>query len=238
MALIVQILLLGACLTALWLFISNFPYPSPLAKPLLPPQKRWPEAQVRGWAQHGGTDKGFLKFFTRDPERTIPAGGNLIAPADGLLREMFVRGRTRYLVIALTFWDMHVQRSPVAGVVARVEDAGDIYADGEGRDMAFLREKKRPVQKVITLKSPVGPVRVRLITSFSARRLESWVHEGQTVAKGQRIGRILMGSTVVLELPATIPLAVEAGQRMVAGETVIAEPSEQRAGKRLEAACV
>jgi phosphatidylserine decarboxylase len=64
---------------------------------------------------------------------------------------------------------------------------------------------------------------VRLITSLAARRIETWVREGEEVARGQRIGRILLGSTVVLELPATVNLLVHTGDRVWAGQTVVAE---------------
>jgi phosphatidylserine decarboxylase len=58
---------------------------------------------------------------------------------------------------------------------------------------------------------------------LAARRIETWVEEGEAIERGQRIGRILLGSTVVLELPATTKLLVEKGDRVWAGETEVAE---------------
>jgi phosphatidylserine decarboxylase len=64
---------------------------------------------------------------------------------------------------------------------------------------------------------------VRLITSLAARRIETWVDEGEQIERGQRIGRILLGSTVVLELPEAVKLLVKKGDRVWAGETEVAE---------------
>jgi phosphatidylserine decarboxylase len=95
--------------------------------------------------------------------------------------------------------------------------------DGEGREFAFLREKTCPVQQRIVIAADGGQVAVRLITSVAARRIETWVAEGEVIKRGQRIGRILLGSTVVLELPAATKLLVCAGDRVWAGETPVAE---------------
>jgi phosphatidylserine decarboxylase len=203
--------------------VLRFPYPSPLIRRWLPPRKRWPEAQIRGWLKDGKYQRAFLGHFYSDPERVAPPGNRLIAPADGLITSSDVRDGVRYLVIALSFWDMHVQRSPVAGRVVGVESEGDGFMDGEGREFAFLRAKTCPVQKRLAITTPDGQVAVRLITSLAARRIETWVEEGEDIERGQRIGRILLGSTVVLELPAVVKVLVQPGDRVWAGETEVAE---------------
>jgi phosphatidylserine decarboxylase len=118
---------------------------------------------------------------------------------------------------------MHVQRSPAAGKVLSVQSHGDDFMDGEGREFAFLREKSCPVQQRLVIATGGGQVAVRLITSLAARRIETWVREGEEIDRGQRIGRILRGSTVVLELPAATKLLVAAGDRVWAGQTAVAE---------------
>lgn len=223
MVLVIQVLILF-CLTVLvaaWAL--RFPYPAAWLRPLLPPQLRWPELEIRGWLQSGRFHPNFLKFFNRDPERTPPAEAGLVAPADGLVTSAEVRDGIRYLVIALSFWDMHVQRSPAEGRVAAIEPGGDGFMDGEGREFAFLREKRCPVQTRVVLETAqYGKLAVRLITSIAARRIEVWPHKGEMLARGQRLGRILLGSTVVLEMPKDLPLRVEPGQRVRAGETLVA----------------
>ncbi|MGH9585545.1 MAG: phosphatidylserine decarboxylase [Acidobacteriaceae bacterium] len=217
---IVALCLVAAALLALTL---HFPHPSPLIRRWLPPRKRWPEAQVRGWLKDGRYQRAFLGHFYSDPERVAPAGNRLIAPADGLVTSAEVRDGVRYLVIALSFWDMHVQRSPVAGRVVGVESQGDGFMDGEGREFVFLREKTCPVQNRLVITTLEGQVAVRLITSVAARRIETWVEAGEEIERGQRIGRILLGSTVVLELPAAVKVLVRTGDRVWAGETEVAE---------------
>jgi phosphatidylserine decarboxylase len=121
---------------------------------------------------------------------------------------------------------MHVQRSPLSGNVVKVEAHGTDFMDGEGRAFAFLREKPCPVQKRLVIATEVGNVAVRLVTSIAARRIETWVREGEAIDRGQRIGRILLGSTVVLELPPAANLLVRVGDRVWAGETAVAEMRE------------
>jgi len=221
--LIVQLIVLSVLVGALTLWGCYFPYPSPLIRWGLPPNNRWPETQIRLWLKNGRFHPAFLRYFYRDPERVPPAGDSILAPADGLVTSAEVRAGVRYLVVALSFWDMHVQRSPVSGTVVKVRSKGEDFMDGEGREFAFLREKSCPMQKRVVFSTSAGEIAVRLITSLAARRIEIWVQEEQHVVRGQRIGRILLGSTVVLELPATMNLSVQVGDRVKAGETVIAQ---------------
>lgn len=223
MVLFAQILVLLALILALLMWGFYFPHPSPVVRRWLLPRKRWPEAQIRSWLKTKRFHPAFLSYFNRDPEREPPPEEGLVAPADGLVTSAEVRDGIRYLVIALTFWDMHVQRSPAAGVVTGVESSGDGFMDGEGRDFAFLRAKNCPVQKRIALESEqYGKLAIRLITSIAARRIEVWPAEGGTITRGERVGRILLGSTVVLEMPESFPLRVSPGQRVRAGETLVA----------------
>ena len=218
-----QIVILCLMAAAIVLWALYFPYPSPLIRRWLPPRKRWPETQIRMWLRRGRFQRAFLRHFYNDPERIAPPGNSMLAPADGLVTGAEIRGGVRYLVIALSFWDMHVQRSPVSGSVLSVESHGDGFMDGEGREFAFLREKSCPVQKRLVIATDAGQVAVRLITSLAARRIETWVREGEQIERGQRIGRILLGSTVVLELPPAVNLLVRTGDRVWAGETAVAE---------------
>jgi phosphatidylserine decarboxylase len=223
MALLIQALILVGLTAIVVMWAVRFPYPTPWLRAFLPARKRWPEREIRDWLQNGRFHPTFLKFFNRDPERVLPPEPGLVAPADGLVTSAETRNGIRYLVIALSFWDMHVQRSPAAGTIIAIEPSGDGFMDGEGRNFAFLREKHCPVQTRVVLDTAShGRLAVRLITSVAARRIEVWPHEGETVERGQRLGRILLGSTVVLELPEHIPMCVEPGQRVRAGETLVA----------------
>jgi phosphatidylserine decarboxylase len=220
--LLVQVVVLVSLAVLVGIWALRFPYPAFWLRPLLPARKRWPELEIRGWLGNGRFHRGFLKFFNRDPEREPPSDPGLVAPADGLVTSAEVRDGIRYLVIALSFWDMHVQRSPAEGRVVAIEPSGDGFMDGEGRDFAFLREKHCPVQTRVVLDAKdYGRLAVRLITSIAARRIEVWPRESDTLARGQRLGRILLGSTVVLEIPERFPVCVQTGQRVWAGETLV-----------------
>ena len=225
-----KVLLFQLCLIALSIFAvaewaTNFPYPSPLIKPVLSPRLRWPTEQVMEWIETQNIDPAFKKFFYRDPERHVPPGSGLVAAADGLVQVADYRDGVTFLVIGLSFWDVHVVRTPVAGIVQSVDNEGVFYPrypSREDRDAAFfLRGKLAPVQQVVTLRSDLGDVKIRLVTSYWASRIKAWVHPGQHLEKGQRIGRILLGSTVIVELPGRIALDVAKGQHVVAGETPI-----------------
>lgn len=223
MVLWIQLGVIVLLAAALLLWLRNFPYPSPLLRSFLPARKRWPESQIREWLKTGGFHNGYVSYFYRDPERNPPAGTGLLAPADGLVTSADVRDGVRYVVIALSYWDIHVQRSPLDGRVVAVESSGDTHTDGEGREFAFLRAKRCPVQQRIVIDTGMGRLAVRLITSLSARRIEAWVKTGDTITRGQRIGRILLGSTVVLEVPTHCKVNVATGARVWAGQTVIIE---------------
>jgi phosphatidylserine decarboxylase len=209
--------------------LANFPYPSPLIRPFLPPKLRWPTDQVIAWVEIGQIDREFAKFFSRDPERKIPDGDNMVSAADGIVQRIDYRGGATYLVVALSFWDVHVVRAPLDGVVKDVEPVGTWYdrampgsrSPEETEKVLYLQGKAAPVQQVVTIATKLGDIRVRLITSYWASRLRVWVRPGQHIAKGERIGRILLGSTVVTEFPGKVDFQVKLRQHVEGGDTVI-----------------
>lgn len=224
--LIIQLGIVFVCAVALAQLILNFPFPGPFVKPLLPPNLRWPSAQVAAWIEAQNYDPGFLEFFVRDPERRIPPGPGLVSPSDGVVQGTPFQDGISYFATRLSFWDVHVVRSPVAGTVKSIELEGFYFpreaSEERRKELVFLRGKEAPVQQIVTLGTSYGDIRVRLITSYWASRIKVWVHPGQQVEKGERIGRILLGSNVVVELPGEIrKFFVREGERVWAGETVI-----------------
>ena len=222
--LILQSLLLALSLITISSEIWNFPYPSPLVRPLLAPQQRWPEAQIKEWVERDTYQPGFVTFFMRDPDRNVPGGQNLVSPADGILVEIAHVADTLYFIVGLSFWDVHVVRSPVAGKVIDIQEQGfSIFRDhSESTDQVFLLGKAGPVQKIVSISTPAGEYRVRLITSWWASRIKVSARIGQNIGKGERIGRILLGSSVVVDAPASTAFIPKVGSRMVGGETIIA----------------
>jgi phosphatidylserine decarboxylase len=225
--LIFQIVLVAACLVVVLSVLLRFPWPSPLIRPLLRPALRWPEKQIRFWIEQGRIRPDFLAFFSRDPDRVIPPGNNVVAPADGVINDIFVHDGKTYVVIALSFWDVHVQRSPVEGGVVDIRRGGNTYMDFEWQDAAFLRDKPCPVQAIIMIRTPRNdPVEVRLITSYAARRINVLPGQGDTLKKGERLGNITFGSTVTLAIPASWPLSSSLHEHVTAGESIIATTTD------------
>ena len=224
--LLAQLGIIALCLWAVVELVVNFPYPSPLIRPFLLPTLRWPRAQVEGWVNTQDFPSSFLQYFGRDPERAIPAGQNMVAPADGIIGSILHRDGMSYLVVRMSFWDVHVIRAPAAGAVTDIAEEGVRLVRNpqtEEQKVAdiYERGKDAPVQKIMTFKTSYGDLKVRMITSYWASRLKVWVSPGQDVKKGERIGRIMLGSTTVLEVPGNVNFAVKQGQHVTGGQTIV-----------------
>src|SRR5690349_11026582 len=98
-SLILQLAIVGVCAWSMVEFAVNFPYPSPIVRPLLPPKERWPSEEITGWVEVQNFPSSFLEYFGRDPQRAITPGANLVAPADGTITNEFYRDGASYLVI-------------------------------------------------------------------------------------------------------------------------------------------
>jgi phosphatidylserine decarboxylase len=185
--------------------------------------------------------------FYRDPERTPPEGEDLIiSPAEGeviyvkrsagghlpaalkqgrsypldeLTRTRLDLGDAVVIGIALSFLDVHVNRAPVPGKVLVQRRFPGPFGSLKDPSAVFLNERSTTVLEHRGLQ-----IAVVLIASRLVRRIVSYVKEGEEVARGQRIGVIRFGSQVDLVLPAQagLEVKVEAGQRVRAGETVVA----------------
>jgi phosphatidylserine decarboxylase len=229
--LLAQLGVIALCAWSVIELVVNFPYPSPLIRPFLPPALRWPTQQVEGWVNTQDFPSSFLQYFGRDPERTVPPGTNLVAPADGVIGYVLHRDGVSYLVVNMSFWDVHVIRAPAAGAVTGIDEEGvRLVRTAKNKEQTaediYERGKDAPVQKIISFKTKFGDLKVRMITSYWASRLKTWVSRGQDVKKGERIGRIMLGSTTVLEMPGNITFSVKPGQHVTGGETIVYNGSE------------
>ena len=226
-----QLLILLACFAFAIDWFRRFPAPSRFVAPWLPPMHRWPVEQLWKWVEEGSPEPGFLRFFLRDPERQIPPGPGWVSPVDGtVLADLSHQGR-RFLVISLNAWDVHVARSPCAAVVCALREHGDMLEPGRADPLRdepfyFMRHKSAPKQRYLELDTALGLVRVRLITSYLSRRIQLFCEPGQRLEKGERIGRMLFGSTCVLEVDEKLRFRVGVGCRLEAGETIVLERFE------------
>ncbi len=183
----------------------------------------WPMAGVTLWV---------LAFF-RDPIRTVPQGDDLIvAPADGMVtliqnvlppREMGgSEGLGDELMIRVSIFmsvfDVHINRTPISGTVKQV-----VYIAGKFLNADLDKASEDNERQHILVERRDG-VRIGFtqIAGLVARRIVPFVKPGDMVAAGQRIGLIRFGSRVDVYLPAGTAPKVALGQRIVAGETVLA----------------
>lgn len=167
---------------------------------------------------------GFLAYFFRDPERTIPAGERLaVAPADGRVmiagpsdKRWAPEGEWKQVTIFLSPMDVHINRTPVAGRVTRIDYKPGKFlpAYNEGSNDNELNE--------IWLDVDGRTVVVRQVVGILARRIVCRVAEGEVLERGQRIGLMKFGSRMDVFLPPDAELLVNVGQRVIAGETVLA----------------
>ncbi|MBK8575112.1 MAG: phosphatidylserine decarboxylase family protein [Elusimicrobia bacterium] len=164
----------------------------------------------------------FSIYFFRDGKRVIPETQDIVSPGDGRVLEVADvdgegYGRGRVIRIFLSVLDGHVQRSPVAGKVV-----GTHYRPGSFLDARDPRAPFENESNSIDIECSRGRVRVRQIAGLIARRILCWVRPDDAVELGERIGLIRFGSQVDLYLPIDTNIVVKEGQRVRAGQTILA----------------
>jgi phosphatidylserine decarboxylase len=169
---------------------------------------------------------GFFLWFFRDPQRNIPAGvGLIVSPGDGLVTEAVTistpNGPRQRVSIFLSVFDVHVNRSPIAGVLTSVRYQRGSYLNAMNPSSADRNE-----QNIVTVGGQGCEVIFKQIAGLLARRIVFNFREGSRVERGQRVGLIKFGSRVDVILPAEAMLQVRVGQRVQGGASVIAAMPE------------
>ena len=164
----------------------------------------------------------FFLWFFRDPQRTVPDGeGLIVSPGDGLVTETAAistpEGPRQRISIFLSVFDVHVNRSPIAGVLTQVR-----YRKGEYLNAMNPSSADRNEQNAVTVRGPGFEVTFKQIAGLLARRIVFNFSEGDAVERGQRVGLIKFGSRVDVLLPAEAALRVKIGQRVKGGSSVLA----------------
>jgi phosphatidylserine decarboxylase len=172
----------------------------------------------------------WMVYFFRDPWRVTPTRpGLLISPADGIVVSIAAATPPAELAmgdmavvrigIFLNIFDVHVTRAPVGGRVAAMR-----YTKGRFVNASLDRASLDNERLAVRIAPPEGPdVAFVLVAGLVARRIVCNLYDGQQVATGQRVGIIRFGSRVDIYCPPPYVPMVVAGQRMVGGETVIAD---------------
>jgi phosphatidylserine decarboxylase len=185
----------------------------------------WPPL---GWLAALAT--AWIAYFFRDPVRVTPLReGLVVAPGDGRIvaiehvrpppELMLAEGERLRVSIFLSVFDVHINRVPVAGRVAR-----SIYVPGSFLNAALDKASEENERRGTVIAMADGTeIAVVQIAGLIARRILTFVAEGDSVGVGQRLGLIRFGSRVDLYLPPGRGSLVAVGQRAVGGETVIAD---------------
>ena len=180
---------------------------------------------------------GVLAFF-RDPQRAVPQSSNLIiAPADGLITLIqkvppppelrqpdgsgagMGEGMLTRVSIFMSVFDVHINRSPIAGRVRRIAYVPGKFVNADLDKASEDNER----QHFLVEASDGTKIAFTQIAGLVARRILAFVAEGDSVAAGERIGLIRFGSRLDVFLPAGTGSRLLLGQRAIAGETVVAE---------------
>jgi len=168
----------------------------------------------------------FCINFFRDPEREIPPGNVAVSPADGKI--VAVRRLDDsdppyawFVSIFMNVFNVHVNRAPVSGHIADYRYARGKFLPANQEAATIENEHNE-----IVIVDGNRHVRMSQVAGLIARRIVFRKTLGDSIIKGERIGMIRFGSRLDLWLPATAVLKVELGQKVTAGQTIIAEFSD------------
>ncbi|MEO7539339.1 MAG: phosphatidylserine decarboxylase [Pyrinomonadaceae bacterium] len=161
---------------------------------------------------------GFMLYFFRDPYRETPVGeGLIISAADGRVTRIDTNEKGKLVSVFLSPLDVHINRSPIAGTVTTI-------AYTKGKKMPATSDQASLINERNSLVIQGRDVTVTCtqIAGILARRIVCWSKEGDNLERGERFGLIKFSSRTDLQMPPNVEIAVNVGDRVKGGETVIA----------------
>src|SRR3979411_3195224 len=174
----------------------------------------------------------FFLWFFRDPERQIPAlPGAIVSPGDGKVTDvsLVTSGGTPWnrISIFLSVFDVHVNRSPIAGVIRDIR-----YQRGKFLNAMNVASAEHNEQNIVTLEGEGRTVVFKQIAGLLARRIVFCPKVGDRLERGQRVGLIKFGSRVDVLIDSAASLNVKVGDRVRGGASVHAslQPPGELAG--------
>jgi len=159
----------------------------------------------------------FCLWFFRDPEREIPTGPVAVSPADGVVVAIKPDDAQTRISIFLNVFDVHVNRSPIAGKITNIE-----YKTGKFLVASTPEATTDNEQNFITVEGPHGKIVFSQIAGLIARRIICYKKVGDVLAAGDRVGYIKFGSRVDMFLGPEWAIEVKEGQRVAGGSDIIA----------------
>jgi len=170
----------------------------------------------------------FTLWFFRDPDRYFDSKDNqLLSAADGKIcfigeenppSETQFKEKMKKISIFMNVFNVHVNRSPVNGNIEKI-----IYKNGKFFNASLDKASEHNERNSFIIKTNTDKIVVVQIAGLIARRILSFISEGDKIDKGDRIGLIRFGSRVDIYFPPTYDIKVKQDDIVVAGETIIAE---------------
>jgi phosphatidylserine decarboxylase len=164
----------------------------------------------------------FMAYFFRDPQRTVPAeAGLVVSPADGKvtrIERLSSDGADSPTVVSifLSPFDVHVNRSPIAGTVLDVTYTKGRFTAATSDNASLVNE-----QNALTIRGEQLTLVCKQIAGVLARRIVCWKRPGDKLEAGERFGLIKFGSRTDLVLPPEVEVVVAVGARVSGGVSVI-----------------
>ncbi|HXY58739.1 MAG TPA: phosphatidylserine decarboxylase [Methylocystis sp.] len=203
-----------------FIFIAGFAIVA-LLLDWISPSLGWPGFIATAWCV----------YFFRDPQRVTPLReGLVVAPADGVVcslgfhlppPELGLGAEPMQRVsVFMSVFDCHVNRAPIAGRISRIAYRPGLFLNADLDKASEDNERNG-----LVIEARQGRFGVVQIAGLVARRIVSFVQEGETIGVGDRFGLIRFGSRVDVYMPTAARPLVAVGMRCVAGETVLADLS-------------
>jgi len=160
----------------------------------------------------------FMAYFFRNPNRIIPQEPNIIvSPADGRVTRVEENEAGQFISIFLSPLDVHVNRSPIAGKITKVNYIHGKKTPATSNQASLINERNS-----LVIEGDKITVTVTQIAGIVARRIVCWNKEGDSLDRGQLFGLIKFSSRTDLQMPGNVEVLVKVDDKVKGGETIIA----------------
>ncbi len=171
----------------------------------------------------------YFMYFFRNPKREVPQGENvIISPADGTVKNIeyvpydeFIGGAGNKIIIFMSVFDMHINRSPVNGQVKYEQYISGKFRPAYKDNVGFENERH-----MIGIEAENLKIVVTQIAGILAKRIVSWITIGDELNRGELFGMIKFGSCVEVTLPENVEICLKKGDKLKGGLSVIGKIKE------------